>query len=107
MPYDVPAQDQWSNRDSPGFAAYMVMPTVTRHEAWGLGSYCFFNRNPSVVADRAFAAPGAPGVRMRDMVTVSLGGGKGTIAHILNDIGPAATTGATVQKLVSPGVHAR
>jgi hypothetical protein len=35
------------------------------------------------------------------MVTVSLGGGKGTIAHVINDAGAAAQAGATVQKLVS------
>jgi hypothetical protein len=34
------------------------------------------------------------------MVTVSLGGGKGTIAHVINQTGPAAKAGATVQKLV-------
>jgi hypothetical protein len=35
------------------------------------------------------------------MVTVSLGGGKGTIAHVINETGAAAHSGATVQKLVS------
>jgi hypothetical protein len=35
------------------------------------------------------------------MVTVSLGGGKGTITHVINETGPAAQSGATVQKLVS------
>jgi hypothetical protein len=100
MPYDVPNQSQWTSWSSKGFAAYYVAPSVTSHEAWGLGSYCFFNRNPSVVADRAFEAPIAPNVRFHDMVTVSLGGGKGTIAHVLNDTGPAATAGSVVQKWV-------
>jgi hypothetical protein len=100
MPYDVPDQTDWMSGTTKGFAAYRVAPSVTRHEAWGLGSYCFFNKNPSVVADRAFEAPPLPTVRFRDMVTVSLGGGKGGILHILNDRGPAATAGATVQKLL-------
>jgi hypothetical protein len=39
-------------------------------------------------------------VRFRDMVIVSLGGGKGSILHVINDTCPAATAGATVQKLV-------
>jgi hypothetical protein len=100
MPYDVPDQAEWMSGTTQGFAAYRVDAAVTRHEAWGLGSYCFFNRNPTVVADHAFEAPVVPGVRFRDMVIVSLGGGKGTIAHVINQAGAAAKAGATVQKLV-------
>ena len=100
MPYDVPDQSQWMDGTTRGFAAYHVAPSVTTHEAWGLGSYCFFNRNPAIVADRAFEAPVVPNVRFHDMVTVSLGGGKGTIAHVINEVGPAAVAGAVVQKLV-------
>jgi hypothetical protein len=101
MPYDVPAQSDWMSGSTNGFAAYHVADSVTSHEAWGLGSYCFFNRNPAVIADRAFAAPRASAVRFHDMVTVSLGGGKGTIAHVIDDVGPAASAGAVVQKLVA------
>jgi hypothetical protein len=100
MPYDVPDQAEWMSGTTQGFAAYRVDAAVTRHEAWGLGSYCFFNRNPTVVADHAFEAPVAPGVRLRNMVTVSLGGGRGTITHVINQTGAAAKAGATVQKLV-------
>ncbi len=101
MPYDVPDQSEWMSGTTKGFAAYRVGGAVTSHEAWGLGSYCFLNKNPTVVADHAFEAPISPTVRFRNMVTVSLGGGRGTIAHVINDIGPAARAGATVQKLVS------
>ncbi len=101
MPYDVPNQAEWMSGTGRGFAAYQVGSAVTAHEAWGLGSYCFFNKNPSVVADHAFEAPVAPNVRLHDMVTVSLGGGRGTIAHVINDTGAAADAHATVQKLVS------
>jgi hypothetical protein len=101
MPYDVPDQAAWMSGPTNGFASYRVDAAVTSHEAWGLGSYCFFNRNPTVVADRAFEVPVAPGVRLRNMVTVSLGGGKGAIAHVINETGGAARAGATVQKLVS------
>ncbi|MEP7002669.1 MAG: coagulation factor 5/8 type domain-containing protein [bacterium] len=100
MPYDVPEQGEWMNGTTKGFAAYRVSASVTSHEAWGLGSYCFFNKNPSVVADRAFEAPVATNVKFHDMVTVSLGGGKGTIAHVINDSGASATAGAIMQKLV-------
>jgi hypothetical protein len=101
MPYDVPSQAEWMSGATMGFAAYRVDAAVTTHEAWGLGSYCFFNKNPAVIADHAFEVPVAPGVRLRNMVTVSLGGGKGTIAHVINETGAAAQSGATVQKLVS------
>jgi len=101
MPYDVPDQAEWMSGTTQGFAAYRVDAAVTSHEAWGLGSYCFFNRNPTVVADHAFEAPVAAGVRFRNMVTVSLGGGKGTISHVINQTGPAAKAGAVVQKLVT------
>ena len=52
-----------------------------------------------MVAERAFEAPDTPNVRFHDMVTVSLGGGKGSILHVINDVGPAAAAGATVQKM--------
>ena len=99
MPYDVPTQADWMSGATRGFAAYRVDAAVTTHEAWGLGSYCFFNRNPAIVADHAFEVPVATGVRLRNMVTVSLGGGKGEIAHVINDAGGAARAGASVQKV--------
>src|SRR5437588_9022594 len=99
-PYDVPDQAEWMGVAPRGFAAYRVDAAVTSHEAWGLGSYCFFNRNPTVVADHAFEVPVAPGVRLQNMVIVSLGGGRGTILHVINETGNSAGAGATVQKLV-------
>jgi hypothetical protein len=101
MPYDVPNQAEWMSGTIRGFAAYRVDAAVRSHQAWGLGSYCFFNRNPTVVADHAFEVPVTPGVRLRNMVTVSLGGGRGAILHVINETGGAAQAGATVQKLVS------
>jgi hypothetical protein len=101
MPYDVPDQAEWMSGATRGFAAYRVDAAVISHQAWGLGSYCFFNRNPAVVADHAFEVPVAPDVRLRNMVIVSLGGGRGTISHVINATGNAAQAGATVQKLVN------
>ena len=104
MPYDVPDQARWTSGRGPGWAAYKVGADVKRHEAWGLGSYCFFNiggTNTHVVAARAFEVPDRPGVRLHDAVTVSLGG-NGTIAHVVNDSGGATLpTGATAVNLVS------
>ncbi|AOW95074.1 coagulation factor 5/8 type domain-containing protein [Rhodococcus sp. WMMA185] len=100
MPYDPPNQEAWMNGETLGYDAYYVNPEVTDHEAWGLGSYCFFDDNPSVVAEHAIEAPAAPGVRFHDMVTVSLGG-TGTINHIINDSGGPSTPENNMATLVS------
>ncbi|MFE1545182.1 RICIN domain-containing protein [Streptomyces microflavus] len=100
MPYDPPNQAAWMNGSTRGYDAYKVSPSVTRHEAWGLGSYCFFNANPSVVAERAFEAPNTPGVRFHNMVTVSLGG-TGTINRVINNSGGPSNSGTNVANLVA------
>src|SRR5260221_2982706 len=86
LPYDPPNQSSWMNGSTQGYAAYKVAAGVTTHEAWGLGVYCYFNVNSSIVADRAIEVPNTAGVRLHDMVTVSLGG-VGTISHIVNNTG--------------------
>ena len=100
MPYDPPNQAAWMNGPTRGYAAYKVGNSVTSHEAWGLGSYCYFNVNPAVVADRALEVPNTPGVKLHSMVTVSLGG-TGTIARIVNNSGNAVNTGSQVSNLVN------
>jgi hypothetical protein len=35
------------------------------------------------------------------MVTVSLGGGRGAILHVINQLGATARAGAVVQKLIA------
>ncbi|GAA3542948.1 RICIN domain-containing protein [Amycolatopsis ultiminotia] len=100
MPYDVPDQAGWMNGSTEGYSAYRVAPDVTRHEAWGLGSYCFFSTNPSVASAHAFEAPDAPGVRFHDMVTVSLNN-QGTITHVINDAGEPTPEGTKPVNLVS------
>jgi hypothetical protein len=97
MPYDVPDQGTWRG-DANGYAAYKVADNVTDHQAWGLGSYCFFSTNPSVVADRAFEVPDTPGVSFHDMVTVSLGG-TGTINNVINNSGGSVNSGNNVADL--------
>src|SRR4051812_5706731 len=95
MPYDPPNQAAWMHDGVNGFAAYKVADSVTMHEAWGLGSYCFFNVDPSIHATRAFEVPVTPGVKLHDILTVSLGG-VGTIDHVVNDTGAAAQGAATL-----------
>ena len=90
MPYDVPSQSAWSSAPGVnGWAAYKVADSVTSHEAWGVGSYCYFNAVPSTVAAHGFEAPTAAGVRFHDLVTVSLGG-VGTITNVIDSAGPTA-----------------
>ncbi|GHJ42412.1 coagulation factor 5/8 type domain-containing protein [Streptomyces sp. TS71-3] len=101
MPYDPPDQGSWMNGDTKGYAAYKVADSVQHHEAWGVGSYCFFNVDNSVSADRAFEAPDVPGVKFHDLVAVSLGGGAGSITHVINDTGGPADKSSTVANVVS------
>ncbi|WP_308312610.1 coagulation factor 5/8 type domain-containing protein [Streptomyces sp. ISL-11] len=100
MPYDPPGQAAWRSGAAQGYPAYKVAAGVTRHEAWGMGSYCSFDADPDIVADRAFEAPRRPGVRFHDLVTVSLGG-KGTIRHVINGTGGPADARSGVAQVVS------
>jgi hypothetical protein len=72
-----------------------VADSVETHEGWGLGSYCFFNVDPTIHATRAFEVPDAPGVKLHDLLTVSLGG-VGVIDHVVNNTGPPAQGSATI-----------
>lgn len=93
LPYDPPSQAAW-RADRRGWAAYKVADHVRAHEAVGLGIYANFTADPSIVVASAIEAPRAPGVRFAGVTTISLGGGKGTIAHLVNDAGAAAGPGA-------------
>jgi hypothetical protein len=95
LPYDPPNQAAYMNGSTRGYAAYKVADSVTSHEAWGLGSYCNFDVDPSIVAERGFEAPNNAGVRFHDLLTVSLGG-KGVINHVINSTGGAAQGTNTV-----------
>ncbi|MBV9795374.1 MAG: discoidin domain-containing protein [Actinobacteria bacterium] len=94
MPYDPPNQAAWMDGSSDGYPAYEVAPSVTSHQAYGLGSYCYFNVNPAVVADHAFEAPDTSGVQFHDILTVSLGG-VGVIEHVINETGGATPSNTT------------
>jgi predicted heme/steroid binding protein len=97
IPYDVPDQESWMNGDTKGYAAYKVSDNVKKHQAWGVGSYCFFSTNPTVHLDHAFEVPRTSGVDLYNLLTVSLNN-KGFIDKIVNDYGPA--TDPTTTKAV-------
>lgn len=100
LPYDPPNQSAWKNGNTNGYPAYKVGASVTSHEAWGLGSYAYFNVNPSVVEDHSFEGPQTSGVKFHDMVTVVLGGA-GTISHIINSTGATVTPSNNVAYLTT------
>jgi hypothetical protein len=100
MPYDPPSQAAWSHDGVNGFAAYKVADTVQTHEAWGLGSYSFFNTGQPIHAARAFEVPNTPGVKLHDILTVFLSG-SGGIDHVVNDTGAAVNSSNQVTNIVS------
>ncbi|GAB3008078.1 chitobiase/beta-hexosaminidase C-terminal domain-containing protein [Amycolatopsis acidiphila] len=99
MPYDVPDQASW-NSGVNGYAAYKVGDNVTSHEAWGLGSYCFFSTNPAVSAYHAFEVPHTAGVKFHDLLTVSLNY-QGTITHVIDDAGAVTPSGTAPSNVVN------
>jgi hypothetical protein len=87
MPYDVPDQASWMSGETKGYASYKVADSVTSHEAWGVGVYCFF-RDAAVKANSAIEAPVASGVKFHNMTTIWLNGKAGSeITHIINNSG--------------------
>ncbi|MEV4709023.1 discoidin domain-containing protein [Actinoplanes sp. NPDC049316] len=94
QPYDPPSNAAWRSGAN-GYAAYKVADNVTSHEAWAMGSYCYFNVNPSVHSDRGFEVPVNGGVKLHNIFTVSLGG-NGVIDHVVNNTGGPAQGTATV-----------
>ncbi|MGW3963387.1 chitobiase/beta-hexosaminidase C-terminal domain-containing protein [Amycolatopsis sp. NPDC005003] len=101
MPYDVPNQASWNAPSGvAGYAAYKVGANVTSHEAWGLGSYCFFDTNPAVSSYHAFEVPNTSGVRFHSLLTVSLNY-RGTITHVINDTGGVTPSGTVPVNVVS------
>ena len=97
--YDAPDQAAIQNGGTKGFAAYKVDDSVNRHEGWGLGSYCYFNVDPTIRQDHGFQAPVKPGVKFHDLLVVSLGG-KGQYEHVINGTGSPTSGSDTVPSQV-------
>jgi hypothetical protein len=99
--YDAPNQAAIQNGTVKGYAAYKVADSVTTHEAWGLGSYCNYIVDPTIVQHSGFAAPTTPGVKFHDLLVISLGG-NGQYEHVINDTGtPTSGTSTTPSTVVS------
>jgi hypothetical protein len=100
MPYDPPNQAAWQHNGVLGWAAYKVADWVKTHEGWGLGSYCFFNVDPTIHASRAFEVPVTPGVKLHDILSLSITA-HGVIDHVVNDVGAATPPNTTPVNIVS------
>eukprot|EP00457_Paulinella_chromatophora_P003605 gb/GEZN01003613.1/.p1 GENE.gb/GEZN01003613.1/~~gb/GEZN01003613.1/.p1 ORF type:complete len:661 (-),score=49.11 gb/GEZN01003613.1/:152-2110(-) len=91
LPYDV-NQSQW--RDHGG---YRIVDSVTSHECWGCGVYCYF-RDFVVKAKTGIVAPNKPDIFFINVLTHFLDGLKDSgIAHVINNagapVGPLPTGG--------------
>ncbi|WP_329112360.1 discoidin domain-containing protein [Streptomyces sp. NBC_01353] len=97
--YDAPNQAAIQNGSTKGYAAYRVDDSVDVHEGWGLGSYCYYNVDPTIRQDHGFKAPVKPGVKFHSLLVVSLGG-NGQYEHVINDIGSPTSGTATIPSTV-------
>ncbi len=98
--YDAPNQAAVQNGTTKGYAAYKVADSVTTHEGWGMGSYCYYNVDPSIRQDHGFQAPVKPGVRFHDLLVVSLSG-MGQYEHVINNTGSPTSGTTTVPSVVA------
>ena len=96
MPYDPPSQAAWKESPkSAGWAALKVSNEVKAFNAWGLGSYNFFNQGVDIFAARAFEVPSTlPAGSLRDMLTIFLDptNGKGGVMNVVDKTGGSATS---------------
>ncbi|MFF3213111.1 discoidin domain-containing protein [Streptomyces sp. NPDC002886] len=99
--YDAPNQAAIQNGSVKGYAAYKVADSVNTHEGWGLGSYCYYNVDPTIRQDHGFQVPVKAGVKFHDILVVSLGG-NGQYEHVINNTGaPTSGTSTTPSTVVS------
>ncbi|MGW0133648.1 discoidin domain-containing protein [Streptomyces sp. NPDC003299] len=98
--YDAPNAAAITHDGIVGYAAYKVADTVNTHEAWGLGSYCNYTADPSIVQAHGFQVPVKSGIKLHDLLVISLGG-MGQYAHVVNDTGaPTSGTNTVPSKVV-------
>ncbi|MGV9919444.1 coagulation factor 5/8 type domain-containing protein [Streptomyces cellulosae] len=97
--YDAPNQTAIQNGSLKGYAAYKVGDHVTTHEGWGMGSYCYYNVDPTIVQHHGFAAPERPGVRFHHIMVISLSG-NGQYECVINDTGAPTSGTNTVPSVV-------
>ncbi|HXC44906.1 MAG TPA: fibronectin type III domain-containing protein, partial [Candidatus Dormibacteraeota bacterium] len=95
MPYDVPSQNAWMDGSIDGYASYNVSPSVTTHQAYGLGVYSFFNQGVNIIANSGILAPVAKGVTFTNSVSVFLAGSGQINYNIASDSPTVDNAGTT------------
>jgi hypothetical protein len=94
MPYDPPSQAAWTQPDGTlGYPAVEVGDGVKTFNAWGIGSYSFFNQGVDIHSANGFVVPTtlAPG-SVKDAFTIFLStAGFGGIDHVINGTGGSST----------------
>ena len=94
MPYDPPSQAAWTQRDGTlGYPAVRVTNNVKTFQAWGMGSYSFFNQGVNLYSANAFVVPTklAAG-SVKDSLTIFLStAGFGGIQNVINGVGGSST----------------
>jgi hypothetical protein len=99
MPYDVPDQGSWMDGSARGYPSFDVSGSATGFQGYGLGVYCFFSTNNSVVSDNAFTSS-ASGASWHDLVTVSITNA-GAIENVINGVGGPTPTNTSAVDLTS------
>ncbi|HEV3172496.1 MAG TPA: carbohydrate-binding protein [Actinocrinis sp.] len=99
MPYDPPNQSAWMDGSARGYPSFAVSGSATGFQGYGLGVYCFFSTNNSVVSDNAFTSS-ASGANWHDLVTVSITNA-GAIENIINGVGGPTPTNTSANDLTS------
>jgi hypothetical protein len=99
LPYDPPDQDAWMSGATQGYPSYTVGAKVGAHRAYGLGVYAYFNQGKHIVEASAISVPVAPGVQIRDAVSVFLNG-SGEIIHVVNGKGAMAQANSRTSFMV-------
>ena len=89
MPYMV-TQAEWGDK---GFVGYRVASNVKKHDAWGVGVYCFFEAH-NVTSTSGIACPPALESSFTNSLIVKLNG-NGGIKHVINDKGGPAVGNVT------------
>jgi hypothetical protein len=94
LPYDAPSQSVWSEAPGVnGYASYKVAPTVTSHQAYGMGIYGVFLSSTTSCYNAIETPVNCQQVNLHDIITVCItaeSGSDSQITHIVNG------TGATV-----------
>src|SRR5450756_2457705 len=93
MPYDPPSQADWTQPDGTlGYPAVRVTNNVKTFQAWGMGSYSFFNQGVNIYSANAFVVPTTLAAgSLHDSLTIFLStAGFGGILNVANDTGASS-----------------